>query len=150
MKKFTNCLLLLFLLGTFANIVLAQKMSNEEKLKLLDKQIEETEAAKTTGMWMAIGGAAAQIAGWALYDATVTSTYSSSSGWDVDEPDNTLTWILVGAGAVASIWGVYKWWDNANELSMLKEKRIEYSFSPSVIPTPNKQVAYGVTINIKF
>ena len=68
MKKITNCFILLFLFVIFTNLILAQKMSDEEKLKMIDKQIEEIQSAKTVGMWMAIGGLAAQAVGWATYD----------------------------------------------------------------------------------
>lgn len=147
-KTFFLIVLLIIIRSNFSYC--QEKMSTEEKLKMIDKEIEEAQDAKNLGIYLVIGGVVAQGIGWATYDPVSTYSWSSYGGSSVDEPDNTLAWILVGAGSVATIWGAYKWIDNANQVTTLKAKRYDISFNPILKVDKFGHLTPGINLHISL
>ena len=96
-----------------------------DPLDQVNQEIDDQESRNTIGLILGIGGLACEIVGLATYqdpstNETITITNNTVSA---QSPNNTVSYVLYGAGAVALIGGGYMFFDSNGELNHLRSRK---------------------------
>jgi hypothetical protein len=150
---FTVLLIILML----SSIVFAQRISfvsNTEqsaKIEKIDKEIAEAQSDKTNGMIKLGAGIIVQLVGLAFIPSSSDVYDYSYYGYGTSSTTGnaTLFWLCLGVGSVLEIWGAYEWWDAASTLIVLRAKRYDISFQPTIIKN-SYGVVLGIALGITF
>jgi hypothetical protein len=101
---------------------------SDQKLADLNAEIASLEKQKRTGMYMTGGGAALQLLSLALVPST---TVDEEYPFEVHEGSWAPFYLVLGAGTVVGILGVYKWYDAAQQLGPLKATKYGLEVTPT-------------------
>lgn len=125
--KVSQWLLIVSLMAIPATSTWAQTTGQSEKKQAeLKGDIASLEHQKRTGMWMTGGGMAAELLSIALVPGTsINADYTVSQGSWVP------FYVVLGAGTVVGIMGIYKWYDASQQLGPLKAKKYDLGFVPT-------------------
>jgi len=153
MKKIVIIAILLVLgLNSF---LLCEEWDKEAKLKQIDEEIKLQEQRKKSGMYLLLGGLA--LTGLSLAfipseEYVCQGTYGSE--WDCDWETHgspALFWSCLLIGSGVEIYGVYKWYDSAQQLAALKAKRYDITLSPIFIPKTSKtDLTVGLSLTLNY
>jgi hypothetical protein len=142
MKKIV---VMLAVLCVLSSALFAEEWGKDEKLKRIDREIEEAKSSKKSGIIKVVAGIGCYALSFAFIPTT-TYEYDSYSGASTnDEGSVPLYFACIGAGLVLEIWGGYQWWSAAQDLSHLKAKRYDITLYPTIKP---EQV--GLNLALKF
>jgi len=142
MKKLLIVAVVLMLISSVAY---AEEWGKEDKLKRIDQEIEQAQKGKKSGIIKVCAGLGCYGLSF-LFIPTTTYEYDYYSGSSTNEEGNAALWgTCLVVGGVLEIWGAYQWWANAQEVGLLKAKRYDIGFYPTI-----KNDLYGVNLRVNF
>ena len=149
-------LLCFFLSVVIPTIALSQSKEdlNKEKLETLDKEIEQASSDKTWGIYKVVGGVAVSALAFPFtpkeeVSYSVPPFYTSMTAQEA-KGNKTLFWGCLVVGSILEIWGLIEWVEASNTLAMLRAKRINISFKPTLMPDKKGNLNPGLSLQMNF
>lgn len=142
-------LILLLFISFLPREALSQDATDSRKLKQINFEIQQFEQQKKSGMLMVGAGVGLYILGWVLF---LPSTELNLNTLEFENKGNDALWtlsILTGLGL--EIYGGYQWWDASQQLALLRTKRYDFTFTPTIIiPDSKSAIAFGAKVSVGF
>ena len=128
----------------------------ENKLQRIDREIAEASSNKTSGIYKVVGGVAVTALAFAFIpkdevrSLQVPPFYEQPHTIEPAKGNATLFLGCLVVGSILEIWGAIEWVDASNSLVVLKTKRNEISFNPTLMPDKKGNLNPGLSLQMNF